>query len=262
MVDKVQSKSQIAEKYVFHFGLIKLLVLEEMKKKNRDWNTFLFLENYDLEVVPTPSKRVSSTTKPKEIHATSSKKRKGQKDTKKTQELGKGKEKQRDEHEGETTFDQEVPDDDVQIIEDTTDKRQRKKFKGKKLQFVPDVVENPILRKPITRSTTRKLAMAREDVSQPSSSKSEPKKIEETRNIIHHKEKVTEQPEELKAQLQQAQETISKLYKENRQMRITLSYHMYLCQDVLLKAKIMAKKTLPLHGQVKNIYMLNRELQA
>lgn len=73
----IRFKSKIAKKYVFHFGLIKLLVLEELKKTNRDWNTFLFLENYDHKVVPTPSKRVSSTAKPKETPTTSSKKRKG-----------------------------------------------------------------------------------------------------------------------------------------------------------------------------------------
>lgn len=44
--------------------------------------------------------------------------------------------------------------------------------------------------------------MAKEDVPQPSSAKSKPKKIEETPNTIHHKERVTEQLEELKAQLQ------------------------------------------------------------
>ena len=79
MADKVQAKSQIADKYVFHFGLIKLLVLEELKTTNRDWNTFLFLANYGPEVMPTPSKKVSSAVKPRITHAASSRKRKEQK---------------------------------------------------------------------------------------------------------------------------------------------------------------------------------------
>ena len=104
--------------------------------------------------------------------------------------------------------------------------------------------------------------MEKEDVPEPSSSKSKPKKIEETPNIIHHKERVIEQPEELKAQLRQDQVTISKLYEKNRKLKINLLDHMDLYQDVLLKAKIMAKKALPLHRQVKNLYRLNRALQA
>ena len=267
MDDKVQIKSQFVEKYVFHFGLIKLLVLEELKKINRDQSTFLLLANYDTEVVSSPSKRILLLAKPSETPVASSKKRKRQKDIvkdkeiEKTKEIGKGKEKKRDEHEQETAFNQGFPDDDVQIIEDTTNKRPSKKFKGKKLQFSPDIVEKSIPGKPVTTSTPRKLAITEEGFPQPSSSKSEPKKTKEIPKVIHHKEKTIEQIEELKSQLQQAQQTISNLYEENRQMKVSLSDHMDLCQDVLLKAKIMAKKTLPLHRQVKNLYRLNMALQ-
>ena len=80
MVDNVQDKSQIAKKYVFHFGLIKLLVLEELKKTNKDWNTFIFLANYDPKVIFTPSKKVSSATKPQVTPLESSRKRKGHKE--------------------------------------------------------------------------------------------------------------------------------------------------------------------------------------
>ena len=84
MDDKVKSKSQMEYKYLFHFGLIKLLVLEELRKSNRDQNSFLLLENYDPEVMPTPSKKISSKVKPHITPTTSSKKRKQQ-----TKDLGK-----------------------------------------------------------------------------------------------------------------------------------------------------------------------------
>lgn len=42
MADKAKSKSHVAKCNIIHFGLIKLFVLKELKKMNRDWNTFLF----------------------------------------------------------------------------------------------------------------------------------------------------------------------------------------------------------------------------
>ena len=80
MADKVQAKSQIADKYVFHFCLIKLLVLEELKRTNKDWNTFIFLANYDLEVMSTLSRKVSFASKPQVTPIESSRKKKGRKE--------------------------------------------------------------------------------------------------------------------------------------------------------------------------------------
>lgn len=109
IVDKVQSKTQFAEKYIFHFGLIKLLVLEKVKKINRDWNTFLLIANYDPEVMATPSKRVSLISKVKETPTGSSKKRERHK------EIKKGKEKQK--VVDDTIFKQDIQeDDDLHII--------------------------------------------------------------------------------------------------------------------------------------------------
>ena len=95
----------MAEKYIFHFGLIKLLVLEELKKTNRDWNTFLFLANYDPEIMATPSKRISPIMKEKETPIESSKQRERHK------EIEKGKEKQKDVEE--TVFKKNIEYDDL-----------------------------------------------------------------------------------------------------------------------------------------------------
>lgn len=80
--------------------------------------------------------------------------------------------------------------------------------------------------------------------------------------VTHHKQKVIEQPKDLKSQLKQSQETIAKLLEENRRIRVSILDHIHLCQDGLFEEKIMAKKTLPLHRQAKNLYRLNRELQS
>ena len=56
MEDKVQARPEGSESSIFHHGLIKLLVLEELKNLNRDWATFLFLSGYDVDAL-TPKKK-------------------------------------------------------------------------------------------------------------------------------------------------------------------------------------------------------------
>jgi hypothetical protein len=41
MSDRVQAKSKQVDTSVFHSGLINMLVMEELRKKNNDWETFL-----------------------------------------------------------------------------------------------------------------------------------------------------------------------------------------------------------------------------
>jgi len=54
MVDRVQDKSKQVDTSVFHSGLIKMLVIEELRKKNTDWETFLTSSQFQLNVAPTP----------------------------------------------------------------------------------------------------------------------------------------------------------------------------------------------------------------
>ena len=55
MSNRVQVKSECNETSVFHQGLIKLLVLEELKRLNRDLTSFLFMSGYEVDAV-TPNK--------------------------------------------------------------------------------------------------------------------------------------------------------------------------------------------------------------
>ena len=55
MVDKVQAKYDGCETSLFHHGLIKLLVLNELQKINRDWYSFLFMSGFEMEAL-TPAR--------------------------------------------------------------------------------------------------------------------------------------------------------------------------------------------------------------
>ena len=49
MADKVQMKAQYCETSLFHHGLVKLIVLHELQRINREWSTFLFLCGFGVE---------------------------------------------------------------------------------------------------------------------------------------------------------------------------------------------------------------------
>jgi len=54
MVDKVQAKYNQVEPILFHFNLIKLLVLAELKKAKREWNYFLSTSVFCVETTSSP----------------------------------------------------------------------------------------------------------------------------------------------------------------------------------------------------------------
>ena len=56
MSDKLKARHESIETSIFHHGLIELMVMEELKKLNRDWDTFFFLSGYEVDVL-TPKKR-------------------------------------------------------------------------------------------------------------------------------------------------------------------------------------------------------------
>lgn len=66
MVDKVQEKPDTSSTSIFHHGLIKLLVVEDSNRLNRDCLTFLFLSGYEIDVA-TPSRKTlkSKSTTPR-----------------------------------------------------------------------------------------------------------------------------------------------------------------------------------------------------
>ena len=55
MSNKVQAKSEGNETSLFHHGLIKLMVLEELKILGRDWSSFLFVSGFEVDDI-TPKR--------------------------------------------------------------------------------------------------------------------------------------------------------------------------------------------------------------
>jgi len=57
MDDKVQTNPNQSESSMFHFALIKLLVLEKLKMENKEWESFLNDAGFHLEAYDTPKTR-------------------------------------------------------------------------------------------------------------------------------------------------------------------------------------------------------------
>jgi hypothetical protein len=58
MVDRVQSKSKAMDTSVFHSGLIRMFVMEDLKKRNIAWENFIASANLQLNIAPTPQSKV------------------------------------------------------------------------------------------------------------------------------------------------------------------------------------------------------------
>ena len=65
MADKVQAKSEGCETSLFHHGLMKLLILNELQKIGRDWSSFLFINGFELETLtPARNPKTKGTPSP------------------------------------------------------------------------------------------------------------------------------------------------------------------------------------------------------
>jgi hypothetical protein len=60
MSDRVQSKSKAVDTIIFHFGLIRMLVLEEMRKRNISWEHFIVVSHMKLDIATTPQSQIPS----------------------------------------------------------------------------------------------------------------------------------------------------------------------------------------------------------
>jgi len=61
MCDKVQLKKEACETSLFHHGLVKLIVLHEIQKIDREWSIFLFMSGFKNKTGLSPqATRISS----------------------------------------------------------------------------------------------------------------------------------------------------------------------------------------------------------
>jgi hypothetical protein len=58
MVDRVQAKSKVVDTSVFHSGLIRMLVMDELKKITLYWEQFIVSANMQLDMASTPQSRM------------------------------------------------------------------------------------------------------------------------------------------------------------------------------------------------------------
>jgi hypothetical protein len=60
MSDRFQVKSKAVDTSVFHSRLIKMLVMEELKKRNIPWEQFIVFSHMQLDIASTPKSRMHS----------------------------------------------------------------------------------------------------------------------------------------------------------------------------------------------------------
>jgi hypothetical protein len=78
MLDKIHAKSKDVDSSLFHCGLIRRLVSEELGKKEISWEHFVVTSHFNLDQEPTPQSHKSSPLSPTSTSkAGTSRKRKG-----------------------------------------------------------------------------------------------------------------------------------------------------------------------------------------
>jgi hypothetical protein len=184
MADKVQARADQLKTSLFHFSLVKFLVVEELKKSNRDWDSFLASTNIPLDPkgdTPSSAEKVASKD--------SSGKEKGSAE----QGMGKGKE-----------------------IDDSSPSQPAKK-KGRRLHFVDEVEETPKVSSPITRSAAKRLHVPALHTQSVEHSTQE---MDEDQVQSEEKDQVIR---ELQDQLKEAKHVIAQSFHDNREMKRKLA---------------------------------------
>jgi hypothetical protein len=57
MCNRVQAEPDIIQNTLFHFGLVKMIVVEQLKKKERTWEHFVFWEGFESQPQPDEGKK-------------------------------------------------------------------------------------------------------------------------------------------------------------------------------------------------------------
>ena len=71
MADKVQGRPERSETCIFHHGLMKLLVLEELNKLDRHCTSFMFMNGYEMDVLsPRKTSKLKTLSPRQELNTT------------------------------------------------------------------------------------------------------------------------------------------------------------------------------------------------
>jgi hypothetical protein len=62
--DRVQAKSKDVDSSLFHSGLIRMLVFEELGKKEISWEHFVVTSHFKMDLVSTPQSQIAGPLSP------------------------------------------------------------------------------------------------------------------------------------------------------------------------------------------------------
>jgi len=165
--DKLQAKSKQVEPSLFHFSLIKLLLLEELKKENGEWSSFLSTSGFCAETMNSPPYKGSNPSTNDKATSSILKRKRGKDkeqqpvvietpETTTKIDLSKGsKEKEK----GKEPLKQGIKT--TVNIEEIPDSK-KSKMKRKKLIFTIEATQLEKPKRPLTRSVVKKLIHADE----------------------------------------------------------------------------------------------------
>jgi hypothetical protein len=264
MVDRVQAKSKVVDASFFHSGMIRMLVMEELKKINISWEKFIAYANMQLNVAPTPQSKVQIPLPTNNVsHTETRKKRKGKYIAKDKEAPNEVEEEEGGAHHSPQSEISPQPTPELEEIPSakTTIK------KGRKLHFPsPTPAVETRARRPFTRSSSQKEIVEQEAITKAHVKKKHKGKGENVENpieIIY----ITTPPDSptfkrLIRQLKDARKEIFHLKGEGLAERKKMKDLMDMYKETIELAKFTTRRFLPLHRHLRNLYRRNRDLQS
>jgi hypothetical protein len=286
MSDRVQAKSKAVDTSVFHSGLIRMLVMEELKKMNISWEQFIVSANMQLDIASTPQSRMQIPFPSSSVSPTRTSKKRKIKPTTQDKETPKEiEEEEREVHHSPQRYFSPPPAPELEEVPSSTKTTAKR---GRKLHFPsPAPVAKTRVRRPFTRSSSHKEVVEAEvlpKVLVPRKEKDKGKVIEKPIEVIDRasiqqkdKGKSTEKPIEvinintppsnptfkrLIRQLRDARKEVARLKVESLTERRKMKELMDMYNETLDLERFSARRSLPLHRKLKTLYRKNISFQS
>jgi hypothetical protein len=155
MYDRVQAKSKAVDTSVFHSGLIRMLVMEELKKMNISWEQFIVSANMQLDIASTPQSRMQIPFPSSSVSPIGTRKKRKRKPT--TQDKETPKEIEEEEREVHHSPQRDFSPPPAPELEEVPSSTKTTTKRGRKLHFPsPAPATKTRVRRPFTRSSTHK----------------------------------------------------------------------------------------------------------
>jgi hypothetical protein len=271
---------------VFHSGLIGMLVMEELKKMNIPWEQFIVSAHMKLDTSSTPQSEMQSPLPSTSDDPTGTSKKR------KSKSIAQGKEvvKEVEEADNEVYHSPQSnssppPAPELEEVPSSTKATTKK---GRKLHlFSSPLVASTKVRKPFTRSSPLKGVVEVQVLPKVSILKRKRDKGKEIEKPIEMLDKATEQQKDegeamkkpveiinistppsnhtfkrLIRRLREARKEVAHLKSKGLSQRIKMKELMDNYNNTLYLARFAARRALPLHKQLKNLYRQNRKLKA